>query len=971
MVANGAEGNPIIFTSILDDSVGGDTNGDGGVTSPRINDWGFIRLGNAGDEVTFSEIRYGTSCVTIADASAEVRLNKFDNCQVAIEVPSGIAVTIQENEFTENGFGIYSQLATGLTITKNKFLGNRGDPSQIQYGIFLQNFNQNVTISQNEISNNEVGVYLEHSVNALVNQNNISGNELYGILDGTPGSPADARNNWWGHPSGPFHPVQNVGGQGNEVSDGVIFDPWLGGVFVPPVVPGRNPVVIIPGIIGTELYNGDDLIWPDLGRAATDINDQFLTDNLGLDAQGNSLVNITTGGAIKVMVNNVPLFEVNIFKDLEATFEDVGYQQNTDLFYFPYDWRLDLENTKDLLNQEIENIKVQTGAQKVDVIAHSMGGLLVKSYIDNFGAGDIDKLIFVGTPHLGAPKAGKVILEGERFKIFFLEEDRMQELALNSPALHELLPNETYFSQFQGYISPFSFFGPLEFLNYQQTTDFFVDEKQKNPLMFQKAEIFFSNNLENIDYEGINAYNIVGCKTSTQAAYRMGLFGSIAHVGYTSGDGTVPIVSASYAPGAKNYYVKNGEHAELPSRGGVKELIADLLNGSDPNLQSGMSETSAFCKFKGKQLIWRSPVEVHIYDSAGNHTGPLENNSIEYNVPGVDYDVIGEEKFIFLPTDEGQTYNIHGIGLEEGKFDLQISEVDDGETNSSKIFNDVLINTATPIDLIISGASPDAEILVNNLLVPASAELFGGQILDFAPPETTAVASGPHGNEGWYLGDVDITLNTQDDISGVLETKYSLDNGQSFLVYNGSTLISEEGIKNILYYSVDKAGNNEAVKSLEIKIDKSPPEITYQFDLILKDFIFDTIEESATLTCSLKNCVAIDQAGNQTRIDFERQKVLNLRGLSLKSITQKGQTKKFSENLLLVKLIVKKNQIVDFNQTIIISKQEVGRIDYVKKTDTSRISEFRKGTGFNRYTLPGIHFLKIVTAGNYLNINIQ
>ena len=91
----------------------------------------------------------------------------------------------------------------------------------------------------------------------------------------------------------------------------------------------------------------------------------------------------------------------------------------------------------------------------------------------------------------------------------------------------------------------------------------------------------------------------------------------------------------------------------------------------------------------------------------------------------------------------------------------------------------------------------------------------------------------------------------------------------------------------------------------------------------------------------------------------------------MKSITQKGQTKKFSENLLLVKLIVKKNQIVDFNQTIIISKQEVGRIDYVKKTDTSRISEFRKGTGFNRYTLPGIHFLKIVTAGNYLNINIQ
>ena len=91
----------------------------------------------------------------------------------------------------------------------------------------------------------------------------------------------------------------------------------------------------------------------------------------------------------------------------------------------------------------------------------------------------------------------------------------------------------------------------------------------------------------------------------------------------------------------------------------------------------------------------------------------------------------------------------------------------------------------------------------------------------------------------------------------------------------------------------------------------------------------------------------------------------------MKSITQKGQTKKFSENLLLVKLIVKKNQIADFNQTIIISKQELGRIDYIRKTNTSRILEFTKGSGFNHYTLPGIHFLNIVTSNNYLNINIE
>jgi len=36
----------------------------------------------------------------------------------------------------------------------------------------------------------------------------------------------DARFNWWGDASGPYHPTLNPLGQGDEVSDGVDFDPW-------------------------------------------------------------------------------------------------------------------------------------------------------------------------------------------------------------------------------------------------------------------------------------------------------------------------------------------------------------------------------------------------------------------------------------------------------------------------------------------------------------------------------------------------------------------------------------------------------------------------------------------------------------------------------------------------------------------------------------------------------------------------
>ncbi len=37
----------------------------------------------------------------------------------------------------------------------------------------------------------------------------------------------DAKWNWWGHNSGPYHPTMNPNGQGSYVSDNVLFHPWL------------------------------------------------------------------------------------------------------------------------------------------------------------------------------------------------------------------------------------------------------------------------------------------------------------------------------------------------------------------------------------------------------------------------------------------------------------------------------------------------------------------------------------------------------------------------------------------------------------------------------------------------------------------------------------------------------------------------------------------------------------------------
>lgn len=53
------------------------------------------------------------------------------------------------------------------------------------------------------------------------------------------------------------------------------------------------------------------------------------------------------------------------------------------------------------LKDAIDNIKLITGSDKVDIVAHSMGGLVTRKYIQEYGPYDIDKLILIGTPNNG------------------------------------------------------------------------------------------------------------------------------------------------------------------------------------------------------------------------------------------------------------------------------------------------------------------------------------------------------------------------------------------------------------------------------------------------------------------------------------------------------------------------------------------------------------------------------------------
>ncbi|MFQ6094389.1 MAG: OmpL47-type beta-barrel domain-containing protein [bacterium] len=83
-------------------------------------------------------------------------------------------------------------------------------------------------------------------------------------------------------------------------------------------------------------------------------------------------------------------------------------------------------------------------------------------------------------------------------------------------------------------------------------------------------------------------------------------------------------------------------------------------------------------------------------------------------------------------------------------------------------------------------------------------------------------------NNGWYLSDGEITLTATDTGgSGVAETQYSLDGGETWNTYTSPLPVTTEGYTPIWARSWDNAGHEDWPRLFkEIKIDQTPPTVT-------------------------------------------------------------------------------------------------------------------------------------------------
>lgn len=196
----------------------------------------------------------------------------------------------------------------------------------------------------------------------------------------------------------------------------------------------RKPIVFIPGFMGSQLWRGDQLIWPDLKLLLTKPEMLMLPEPEPSTVKG--LV-----GDVVVVPGLYKLEQYSQFTDFLK--EGLGYEADKDLLEFSYDWRKDLRLAAQQLKAQVDTFR-QTQPDpntKVILIAHSMGCLVTRYFVDVLGGDQMaERLILMGGPHQGTPKIILALLTGKGLLPLNLINDKIRDAVATFPGAYQLLP---------------------------------------------------------------------------------------------------------------------------------------------------------------------------------------------------------------------------------------------------------------------------------------------------------------------------------------------------------------------------------------------------------------------------------------------------------------------------------------------------------------------------------------------------
>lgn len=284
---------------------------------------------------------------------------------------------------------------------------------------------------------------------------------------------------------------------------------------------------------------------------------------------------------------------------------------------FPYDWRKSLRLGAADLKDRILELHAGNGGEPVHLVAHSMGGLLVRAALSAHGDevwGKIGRIVFVGSPHYGSPAiAGYLKNHLWGFDLMallgrYLSPDTFRTLrgVLSLlPAPRGVYPGTRKDDQSpraagdegDDYAHPCANFDMYDAdswkleLSAEQTSHLqdVLDEAAEFHREMYEAHQALDQNLR--DKMAVIAG--VGVKTLFRLAYEKGFLGIWEYAAKETGripgdpnrdgDGRVPIASAALEDVGDVRYVK-GVHGELPMIPAVYNDIFRWLKGEEMKL---------------------------------------------------------------------------------------------------------------------------------------------------------------------------------------------------------------------------------------------------------------------------------------------------------------------------------------------------------------------------------------------------
>jgi len=191
----------------------------------------------------------------------------------------------------------------------------------------------------------------------------------------------------------------------------------------------RRPVVFVPGLGGSELWLGSERIYP--------IPKILLSNPEILSLPGDPRIEA------RHIVSDVVILP-GVFKQEQYSrlgdylVSGLGYRRGDDLIEFAYDWRQDIRLAARKLGEMIEQWR--PGAP-ITIIGHSLGTLVTRYYIEKLGGKRLaERIILMGGPHYGTPKAILAILTGPGILPFGLANDRIRQVMSQYPTSYQILP---------------------------------------------------------------------------------------------------------------------------------------------------------------------------------------------------------------------------------------------------------------------------------------------------------------------------------------------------------------------------------------------------------------------------------------------------------------------------------------------------------------------------------------------------